>query len=1087
MRASQGSRSRATESAHHAPAAAPRVAPRRAREKRALFALAAVAALAGCAAETTLEAHEAELRFAAAPPAIPPDPGAETQYACVSSRIYGWSDPTYGATWARVTYAGQLVGGTCSSNAIGGGPVVLFTPEAGFSASGYLHLTDHLARNGFVVVSVYDFGSFPPNHCDPSLPVQPCADDQADRAVRLLESWRASEPVAALFDFDHIVTAGHGRGGEAAAIAARRIAESPSFSGPVDAVIALAPTDVSAVELRDDAARSLLVLYGSRDADVRTARLDATQPAPTGFTAYDRSGTDYGTESAWRLPAEAGVEKAFAFLREADHRQFSDGCTTSTSWPGGVLACDAQQAATRSFVTAWARLQARGEDAYRVFFDDTLDHPFLHPPVPSGEPVLSFGQYDDGRPWTRRVIDNFQDGELLEGTDGSTFSAAGVHPEVVGPRETAPSTPHGPEDGRFLRVSRTGDRGDAIQWRLSDDPAQTGVDEFAYISLRAGREHERATAWVWAPPRLRIQLRLVDGTLSPELPLHYLPDPDGHSGYWSIEGGVYRYTPPHGVSPMRTLRVSLNDFGVDLRRVDAVILHLDSPELSGEAVLLDDLQLGGGRRTLTALPTSCAAAGVAPPAAPDPAPVVPPTDPECVATTGCELRQLLTSTCERIELAPGTFDLAGCEADTPFPWVSVRRPVELVGHGAATVLEFGVELRPPSHPAVAGPSASGSRLSGVVFDIADPAYAVHYGSLTAAVLFWEQIDAVHGLRDITLEDLTVRGHGVIDEGILGTAPRGAAVRRVRVEDTRHYGVNVRNRRPVQLTTADGARLEDIDVVGVSEPECMGLPGGASWDPSCGGPGTRHVGIAVGASHLTLTRARVRDAYWTGVAVVHRLDDDAASYPAVGVRLEQIDVDRIGLGSDDGPSGEAAGRGAGAAIYIENVTHGLQLERFCTGPETERGVNIEWDKCNFGWSARDARVARGFIDSTYAGVLADWGTTDLRVEDVFVSRAREVAFVFRENCDHDPLLDCERAFWEPAYPGEPPPPCACTSDATNRCNGDGPQDGTGSTTTWQGLYVGTPDICPPGLSTEGSPCLCPISYRGYNEDRWCADP
>ncbi|MEM9067831.1 MAG: hypothetical protein AAGE52_04970 [Myxococcota bacterium] len=985
---------------------------------------------------------------------VPPDPGQETQYECIRTLTPSHSDAIYGPTTARVTYPVQDTALGCSFSAIGG-EVVLLLPGAGFVPADYTHLSEHLARNGFLVVAVDATEASPSQHCGPS---SACAEDRAERGVRFLRWWRDTTPWSDRFDFDHVAVIGHSRGGEAAAFAASYV-RSEIGGGAVDAVVALAPSDSSlpAIELSRSDARSVLVMYGSRDEDVLSqSPAPMANPAPTGFLLYDRTGSEYGIESPWALSLGDRIERAFAFVHEADHAQFSDRCHTfacvNSTHPDGVLDCEAQQAVTRSFVTAWLRLQVRGESPYRVFFNDTIENPFMLPLGSSGPHVLSYGLYDDGRVYGRMVEDNFEDAELSTGTAGSAVTTFGVSAEVRATPETAGTFPHGPQGRHFLRVTDIGDAGDRIEWEFPrafrGAPPRRGIEEFHTLSLRAGREFESAEPWTIHPPRLRVQLRLAGGATSPQIALHTLPDPDGHDVYATLCGQIL----PYGVSPLRTLRVPLNEFGVDLADVRGVIVYLDVNELAGEAVYLDDLRFEGAPEQVPFSRAACA--NVAPPEPPSRVfpPRVNPRVGICGASSGPELlARVADETCAQVVLSAGDFDLAGP--------LRIDRPVDLIGQGASTVLHFGIEFRPPlGSGADATEGASGSSLRGARFVINNPALVPQapvtgLPNTTYVLGFWEQAGAVEGLRDITLEDIAIDGRYTVDQGVLGTAPRGAQLRRISVGRVRRFGINLRNARPIPVPAHDAAYLSDLTIAGVQDDSCLD----AEWDPSCGATGSHQAGLWVGASHTRAVRVRVRDVYWTGVAT-GRLEGVS------NVSLRDIDVDRIGL--ED--AAEEAGVGAGTGVYIEKISTDFSLGQFCIGPETERGVNVEWDLCVSGNGAVRPHIFTGRIESEYMGVGLDWGTTDAIVEDIRVANPRWSAFVFHNNCDHPgQVLD-----------GSCSAPTSCTSAAT-------------TTTTWQNLWVDAPDVCPPGVHPGSAACTCALSFTPYDPDsgsaKTCAYP
>lgn len=419
----------------------------------------------------------------------------------------------------------------------------------------------------------------------------------------------------------------------------------------------------------------------------------------------------------------------------------------------------------------------------------------------------------------------------------------------------------------------------------------------------------------------------------------------------------------------------------------------------------------------------------------------------CLAASGQELLDHVNDpTCATIVLTSQDYELPATHFS---PYLRIQRPIEIWGTGAATTrLRFGVEFR----PSIGVPGASGSALRGVTVQPVPGALPSSPGTAVpipnspfvngAAIVGWEPSDPLAGdLRDITLEDVRVEGGGWLGVGIQGTAPRGAHLRRVEVNHVTQFGVNVRNIRAAQLNVVDRAILEDIRVEGVNDTACF------LDDPElCPFPGSHQIGIWIGASHTQLSRAWVRDVFWTGIATGRVIHD--VPYVVSGASLRDLDVDGVGTSAN----GFDAGRGPGVGIYFERILRDSTLTRFCVGPNTERGVNVEWNKNEVGLGSGRFRVTNGWIASTYYAVGFDAGTFGAYVGDIAVENAQWTALLFPSN-------------WEQF-----------------------PNPGVNST-SWDGVSVAVP-VCAPGAShPAASPCTCVVSFSSYDPTgpRFCEVP
>lgn len=261
-----------------------------------------------------------------------------------------------------------------------------------------------------------------------------------------------------------------------------------------------------------------------------------------------------------------------------------------------------------------------------------------------------------------------------------------------------------------------------------------------------------------------------------------------------------------------------------------------------------------------------------------------------------------------------------------------------------------------------------SGIRGVNFNITDLRKAVPTGVIgrRAAVANWGRAE------DFYVRDVELDGHYVIDYGLELRQSRGLVVERVELRNIKK--IALLSELPNAESMDTPAQMQDIVVAGVidtawqQQPLCQTPEGNAVDDPYC--PGTAEIGIWIG-EEATLNRVRIRDVYWAGIVTASNgeiLDD---------VTMRSIDIDDIG---DDQVYG------AGTGVYVERTTHGILLENFCIGPETERGINLEWDHFDPNTSARFNTFGNGLIESWYAGVYMDYGSRDNHLRKIVFRNA-----------------------------------------------------------------------------------------------------
>jgi dienelactone hydrolase len=519
--------------------------------------------------------------------ALPPDPSTSTTFACTFFQTIPLTDARFGVLTGRVYWP---VSGTCVSTAgpPANRPVVLLFNGAGYTYSDYDIVARHLAGNGFVAVVVQAEESSPPLFCDPQFAI--CIEDRARKGIAYLKLLRDNWVWAGQADFTNLSLVGHSRGGETAVEAASiiRWEETSLGNSGVRAVVSLAPTDVGVDgltgrrRLLGRESPAFLVVYGSRDEQVHGAA--TTDGAPlflpheTGFALYDRAGTENSLEG-FPISLDNQVEKAMQFVYRANHHQFSDLCGSSIACAPSTLTCDQQHTVAKGLVNAFLRWKVLGDTGYKAWFDGTVQNPWG---------LEIWPQLSDGAWNSRRVIDNFQDGEVPTNTLGGTLSVNGnLQAQVVDNWETDPQSLHGPEDGFRLEVTHHAvSASNILQWSI---PVGKGnLSSFSHLSFRIGQDYDAQS-----PARVNVRIRRAGSwsALVSSEGFGVIPEPD-HMGTTLCLGGFY---PDRTVVHMRTIRIPLSAFGGDLTNVQNVQIRFDDATTLDKVLYLDNLEFAGGQ------------------------------------------------------------------------------------------------------------------------------------------------------------------------------------------------------------------------------------------------------------------------------------------------------------------------------------------------------------------------------------------------------------------------------------------------------------------------------------------------------------
>ena len=277
-------------------------------------------------------------------------------------------------------------------------PMALMVGGNGHEYIYYEDLMTHLAAQGIVAVSL---------QADPSAAAAQRADVLLCGLRHMVDGWTGSTLN------QQVALMGHSRGGEAAVMAANRHQELLSLGGPltedveIRAVVAIAPSancanGVSAcftdnttgyerhhAILENEAARSLLVIQGSRDGDV----------SGDGLRIYE----DASAEGS--APQANDLTKAMIWIYGVPHDQWGGDDNGAPNAKALVLA--------RAYIGSYLRWQLLNEPQLRRFFTGEATPPCIADPAACGllfDPPETFPQYREGSDYDgqRLRIHDFQ-------------------------------------------------------------------------------------------------------------------------------------------------------------------------------------------------------------------------------------------------------------------------------------------------------------------------------------------------------------------------------------------------------------------------------------------------------------------------------------------------------------------------------------------------------------------------------------------------------------------------------------------------------------------------------------------------------
>lgn len=326
-------------------------------------------------------------------------------------------------------------------------PLALVVHGNGHNYTSYGFLLDHLARNGFVAMSIHI----------------PNGRHGLGRANAFFDHLTIIKQIFGAKLQNNVGVLGHSRGGEAVFKIAR-LNNSLGLGIGLKALVSLAPTDQYGDEtITGAAAVPLFVLYGAKDGDVSGwppyAGYNVRQ---SGFSLYDR----YDDK-----------DKSMAFVYNATHNGF---VTANEASPAPLLTVADQQKVLLAYTNAFFRMQQRSEPEWVGMFTGEWK-----PPSVGATPAEIHFQYRDTQ---RSVVDNFEGTHTATSwqtsTIGDTVGQTGLPP--ANPMETQlyPQDNQSPQDTGGLRLAWD-TIGDEVNFAIP--PMQKDVSMFSVLSVRVGQ------------------------------------------------------------------------------------------------------------------------------------------------------------------------------------------------------------------------------------------------------------------------------------------------------------------------------------------------------------------------------------------------------------------------------------------------------------------------------------------------------------------------------------------------------------------------------------------------------------------------
>ncbi|MBX2800748.1 MAG: hypothetical protein KTR31_23910 [Myxococcales bacterium] len=491
---------------------------------------------------------DAARRTESVPP--PPDPATDQPYRCISDA--GWVELLNGSSRARIFRPADEGGGCTDAwpSRQSGFPLVLVAHGNGYDDDQYEYLASHLAHQGFVVAMVDT----------------PIGGTNSGISDALLNFWGALPDWSdAAFVGDQLALVGHSRGGEGVVRTAQRFHDE-GWSGSVEAVVSLAPSDVEDLQMTEEQVPALLVMTASRDSDLAGRQLDGgfTQGPleRTGFMSYDR----------------APSYRAHLHVHGGVHHGFADKVTLDDY--DAEISLNDQREITKTYVAAFLRWQVLGQ-VYKPFFTGQWSSAVVE------ETGVDVGvQYDDlhGRALARFEGDPHDLLDKIIADSSISFEQSLSELWGADAVEFPFSSPHQTE-GLEVRWDAEG------TLRFTLEPSDSDVSDFDHLTFRIAQLYDSPLA-DGEPLALTVELMdnqaVVDGTslahwATIPYPEMFVPEQLEAKSSETVVGENYTK------SAMRTVRIPLSVFQVDLQQLYSVRFVLGTPGSERGHISLDDL------------------------------------------------------------------------------------------------------------------------------------------------------------------------------------------------------------------------------------------------------------------------------------------------------------------------------------------------------------------------------------------------------------------------------------------------------------------------------------------------------------------
>lgn len=347
-------------------------------------------------------------------------------------------------------------------------PLFVVVHGNGHSFTNYAFLLEHLARNGFVAMSI---------HMQTGL-------HGLARANAFFDHLNTVRTIFGTSLQNNVGVLGHSRGGEAV-FKITRLNQSLGLGIGLNALFSLAPTDQYGREtISGTAAVPLFVLYGAKDDDVSGSSSGSPLIRQSGFSLYDRF---------------RDQDKSMAFVYDASHNGFvTHNEVFGAAPPPPLMTVADQQKILLAYCNAFFRMHLLGESQWAGMFTGEWK-----PPQVNATGATIAIQYRDT---TRRAVDEFEGPHAPN--DWQTSSIGGAVTESGLPSNPIESQLFvndnaSPHDTGGLRLTWNSS-GDQLVFNI---PAgQRNVSLFQHLSIRIGKIVGSASNPV-GDQNLRIALR----------------------------------------------------------------------------------------------------------------------------------------------------------------------------------------------------------------------------------------------------------------------------------------------------------------------------------------------------------------------------------------------------------------------------------------------------------------------------------------------------------------------------------------------------------------------------------------------------